>query len=187
MPPDSSSKEVVPNCFWAGARKWLRRVFVSFCVLLPLTFILENAFPAGLATTATKQASALLFPQSQFTELPETVEISIDGVRAIFHRGDKTYDHLVNLLHNGRSDEMTSAAAAGAPFAFTGPQCGELVIRCYGITSRFIIERNVGNKNLYWIWLPHLNRGGYAIPVFTADPRVIDLIKTSGTTTSTMP
>jgi len=142
---------------------------------------LENAFPAGLKTMATKQASALLFAQSQFTELPETAEISIDGVPAVFHRGDKTYDQLVNLLHNGRTDEMVGAATAGAPISFTGPLCGELVIRCNGITSRFIIERNRGSKNLYWIWLPHLNRGGYAIPIFTADPKVIDLIKRVGT------
>lgn len=150
-------------------------------MLVLVTFILEIAFPAGLNTMATKQACALLFPQSQFTELPETVEISIDGVRAVFHRGDKTYDQMVNLLHNGRTDEMASAGATRAPFSFTGPKCGELVIRCYGITSRFVIERNRGSKNLYWIWLPHLNRGGYAIPIFTADHEVIDLIKRVGT------
>jgi hypothetical protein len=161
-------------------RKWIGDIFLGFCGLLVFTAILSSAFPAGLDTISTRRADALLFASPGFTaDLPDKVEITIDGVDAVFHRGEKSYDQLVTLLHNGRTQDMLDAT--GGPIGGAGgAPCGEMVIRSYGITSRFRIERAALNKDIYWIWLPHLNRGGYAIPFFTADPRVIDLIKTTG-------
>jgi len=160
--------------------KWLGRMFACFVALLVLDLISQDIFPAGLETKSVQEADALLFTFPGFSDdLPDKVEITIDGVHAIFRRGEKSYDRLVNLLHNGRSQEMLEAT--GGSISLGGTICGDLAVRNYGITSRFRIGRSAENKDLYWILLPHLHRSGFPIPFFTAAPRVIDLIKTTGT------
>lgn len=155
--------------------KTLGWIFACLASLIMLNLMLDGMFPAGLDTKSTQQADALLYAKAGVSDLPDEVEITIDGAHAVFHRGDKSYDQLVALLPNGHSQDMLDAT--GGQISLSGTICGEMAIRNYGITSHFKIGRSANNKCLYWIRLPHLNRGGYAIPFFTADPRVIDLIK----------
>src|SRR5579862_2237758 len=157
--------------------KWLLWAFQALVVLGVLETASEWIYPAGIQTKSTEQAHALLFAGTSY-ELPGKVEISMDGVKAVFHRGDTSYDKLVNLLHNGRSAELIQKA--GYPLDIkSDPPCGELVISNYGIPSHFPIRRAGNYKDAYFIWLPKLTSPGHAIPFFTLDPRVIEFIKDS--------
>jgi len=110
------------------------------------------------------------------TNRQKKTEITIDGAKAVFNLGDPSYTELIYLLRHGRSREMLERT--GGPISFSHrTRCGELVIRNYGITSRFPIYRGSDNEKLYWIALPKLTSPGKSIPLFTADPRVIDLVK----------
>jgi len=161
--------------------RWLPiiKTFAAILIIgILISAILGFIFPARLDTKSVEFAEALLSSGSVYSELPEQAELSIDGVKAIFHIGNSSYNELVNLLHNGRTSEMLEKT--GGPISFTqSSRCGELVIWSHGIPSRFPITRGNDNKNLYWIRIPHLNRGGYAILILTADPRFIELLNAS--------
>jgi hypothetical protein len=165
---------------------WIRLLKLSFRVLLIilgaviLLIISQVQFPAGIETIPTQHANALLFPDTGYG-LPRTAEITIDGVKAVFHQGDKSYDKLVDLLHNGRSEEILEKTGYPSGFNPEWPACGELVIPCLGIPCHFPITREKGNPNFYRIWLPKLTSPGRTIPTFTADPQVVEFIKSDST------
>jgi hypothetical protein len=160
--------------------KLFGRVLLWIVGIVFLLQISECVYPAGIGTIPTQYANALVFPDTGY-ELPRTAEITIDGVRAVFRRGDKSYDRLVDLLHNGRSEKILKKTGYPSGFNPERPPCGELVIRCLTMPFHFPITRERGNPNFYRIRLPKLTSPGWTIPTFTADPQVIEFIKSNRT------
>ena len=131
-------------------------------------------FPAGLDTLTVVSATAVVRGDEESRSLPDEVALTIDGDRAVFRKGSPEYQTLLRLLRDGRSREAQEKAR-NFPRWMPGT-CGEMVISKFGRTSHFRIIRSNDSYTGYWIYLPHTNRGGYAAPVFTFDPAVIDLI-----------
>lgn len=153
------------------------------CLFLGFVFLdlVVGAFlPAGLETKSTKRAHALLFADEPTNDLPEQFEITFDGTKAIFHKGDRQYDDLVLLLHNGRSSELMAGAGEYPRFSFAAStNRGEMAISSHLIKSHFPIFQSTKNTNFFWIRLPKLTTPGRTFPIFTVDPRVIDFIKSN--------
>ena len=170
---------ITPWQVWLHVRKyvfWL--ILLIFLIIgVILLDIIGGKFLVGLKTKPVERAAALLFSDNHFNELPDKVELKIDGISAVFRRGSKPFDELVVLLHNGRSSKLLESTGRPIGFPDLGTAYGELVIQSYGMTSRFKIFRGKDNKNIYWIALPKLTASGTGFPIFTADPRVVDLVK----------
>ncbi len=110
--------------------------------------------------------------------LPEEVALTIDGERAVFRKGSSGYQTLLMMLREGRLPEVQRKALNTANWK--PGICGELEVSKFGRTSHFRIFRSKESFTGYWIYLPHTSRAGYAAPVFTFDPAVIDFIRAHG-------
>jgi hypothetical protein len=153
------------------------KVILAIVCVLFIEIILQGFFPAGIETQSTKAANAILSHPENAVELPDEVEITIDGITAVFHKNTKTFNDLLAFLQKGRSDEAMNRA--GSPPDDFGPVCGEMRISSYVIPSHFEIRRSDKNTNYYRIILPKLTSPGRTAPIFTVDPRIADFIKTN--------
>ena len=154
---------------------FLWKTILAIICLIFIEFILQGFFPAGIETKSTKAANAILFYPNYTNELPNEVEITIDGIRAVFRKNTKPYNDLLIFLQQGRSSEAIDKA--GSPPKNFGTVCGEMKISSYGIPFHFKIRRSDENTNYYRIILPKLTSPGRTLPIFTTDPHIVDLIK----------
>jgi hypothetical protein len=153
------------------------KVILAIVCLLFIEIILQGFFPAGIETKSAKAANAILFYPDKVNGLPNEIEITIDGMRAVFYKNTKPYNDLLIFLQRGRSNEIMNNA--GPYPKDIGMVCGEMRISSYGIPFHFEIRRSDENTNYYRIILPKLTSPGRTLPIFTADPHIVDLIKTN--------
>ena len=161
--------------FWTA--KAMGGLVVSLIALIALEFVTEMFFPAGFATSAGQHAYALIYRDCPYKELPNEVEITIDGTRAHFQKGSKSFDQLVTLLQDGHSQAAFASAGARPEFPGFHCVCGEMVIRSFGIPFHFRLIRSDVNKNYFWIGLTKLTSPGTAYPIFTVDPNIEKLVQ----------
>jgi hypothetical protein len=150
-------------------------ILVIICLLF-LGFILQMFFPAGFATKATESAGAVLSYPEYTNELPDKVEITIDETKAVFCKNTKPYNDLLIFIQKGRSSEAIEKAGS-PPQDIFGKICGEMKITSFGIPFHFEIRRSNENTNYYRIILPKLTSPGRSLPIFTADPHIINFIE----------
>jgi len=153
------------------------KVILAIVCVLFIGIILQGFYPAGIETPSTKAANAILLYPENADELPNEVEITINGITAVFNKNTKTFNDLLAFLQRGRSDETMNNA--GPYPTDIGEVCGEMRISSYGIPSHFEIRRSDENPNFYRIILPKLTSPGRTLPILTADPHIVDLIKTN--------
>lgn len=141
-----------------------------------LELAVEIFYPAGIQTKSVQRAHAFLFNGTEFHDLPDKVEITIDGIRSVFHKGTQPYNDLMHHLHDGRSEDLFERAGPPPPFPGTRSSCGEMIVSSYRLPSYFRIIRSDKNQNYYWIGLPKLTSPGTSWPIFTVDTQVIDIL-----------
>jgi len=144
--------------------------------LLLLDLLVQMVYPAGIETVPVKRAYAVLAANKEYAALPDQVEFTIDGVKAVFHRGSKSYDQLVELLHHGRTEEMFEVAGPRPEFPGT-KGCGEMGVSSYGTIWHYRVVRSNVNRNYYWIGLVKLTSPGTTWPILTVDPRFLEFIQ----------
>ena len=152
------------------------------------SFADSNYLPLGLHTHCVRTAYSILHIDPflrntpQETDLPASLKFTIDGHRAVFRKGSKSYNQVINLLANGRSQVEAVLSQPPGVNPIKGSDCGEITVSDWIATCYFPIIRDGVNPDFYWIWLPSLvNYHGARQFPFTADPRVMNLVKATGT------
>ncbi len=146
--------------------------------LLLVDLLALGFFPAGIETVPVKRAYAVLAANKEYTSFQAQVAFTINRVKAVFHRGSKSYDQLVELLHNGCTEEMFEAAGPRPEFPGT-KGCGAMGVSSYGTMWHYRIVRSNVNRNYYWIGLVKLTSPGITWPILTVDPRFLEFIQSN--------
>jgi hypothetical protein len=143
-------------------------VFKAILVVFVLCMIgaIIDDISLHFITFVGRKAYSLLNPAvaTDSSELPDWIEMTMDGVSKNFNKGTLEYGQLVILLHRKISlpDGSTGKISPISP-------CGEMFIRQYGIPFHFPLFRSKEFQNLYMIELPE-----YSERHGTAKPFIID-------------
>ena len=184
QPPKHTVSQLLPRKCFTFSRpafpcmRVFRRVLAALVIFIALLLVLPSLWFAVFVNPSVRKARAMLDTGAPESALALQVTLTLDGTRATFHRGDAAYATLLAVLRTTGSPEVMEAAGQD-PASGERKSCGDLAIASYGLTSHFRLARSISNPHYLWIRLPHLNRGGYGLPVFIDDGRLAPLVQSA--------
>jgi hypothetical protein len=158
----------------------VKRISAIVIVCIGLSIILPELWSTIIVSGAVRDARALLDPNAPERVLPARVTVTFDGATATFHRGDTDYATLLSVLRAVRSPKALEAAGA-YPSPVETVRCGDVAITSFAVRFHFLLSRSANNPHYLWLHLPHLNRGGFGLPLLIDDGRLAPLVQSAAT------
>ena len=158
-----------------------KSIWILGCVAL-LLLLYITCSGSIVDAISLSRINSLIYPKDENT--PEIIEIFLNERRIIFHKRTPSYDRLIHILHNSRTQKTFSLA--GPQPRFPGPHtlCGLITIHGVLFSSYFRIYHSDENRNYFWIEIPKNNLNGTRFPIFAFNSDLDDLIRSTDSKTA---